>query len=402
MSGVLHVVGAGLAGLACAVAAARAGFRVAVHEAAPHAGGRCRSFHCGRLDRMIDNGSHLLLGANHHALAFAHAVGGDEALERLSARFPFLDLPSGRAWTISPERLSAGILETVSALGLPWVPAGQSVGRRLGGTRSFASLWQPLCEAILNTPSEAASARMFAAVLRALLLGDRAGMRPFVASDGLSAVFAAPAEATLAAHGCPVAFGHCLRAIGPRSLDFDDGPIIIGPHDRAVLAVPPWVAAKLLPGLPDLPTQAIVGAHFRLDRPATLPGGQSFLGLTGGTAQWLFIRDDVVSVTVSAANRLAELPSRDLAERLWRDIAGPLQADPTRLPPVRVVKEKRATLAHTPEAVGRRPGPATNVPWLWLAGDWLASPWPCTMEAAVASGLVAARLALGRDDLAFA
>jgi hydroxysqualene dehydroxylase len=402
VNGTLHVVGAGLAGLACAVAAVRAGARVAVHEAAPHAGGRCRSFRCERLDRVLDNGTHLLLGANRHALAFADTIGGSDTIAAAAPVFPFLDLASGRTWTVTPNRLTAGLAETVTALGLPWVTHGQNVGRRLGTKPSFITLWQPLCEAMLNTPPDAASARMFARLLRNVLLGGKPAMRPFLATQGLSAAFAAPAEATLAAYGAPIAFRRRLQAIGEHSLEFEDRTIALAPEDRVVLALPPWAIAQLLPDVPPLPTQAIVNAHFLLDSPAELPGGQFFLGLSGGLAQWLFVRDDVASVTISAANHLMPLPADELAERIWREVAAPLGADPTRMPPVRVVKEKRATLAHTPDVVARRPGPATKVPWLWLAGDWLASPWPCTMEAAVASGLTAARLALGRDDLVFA
>ncbi|MBC7952662.1 MAG: FAD-dependent oxidoreductase [Rhodospirillaceae bacterium] len=398
----LHVVGAGMAGLACAVAAARGGWRVALHEAAPQAGGRCRSFRCDRLDRMIDNGTHLMLGANRHALAFATAIGGHETLEAVAPLFPFLDLASGRQWVLSPGKLTSGVWETVAAMGLPWVPAGQSVAGRLGGKRSFAALWQPLCEAMLNTQAEDASAKLFGCVLRELLMGGKTAMRPFIAQGGLSAAFAAPAIATLGSYGAQVNFRRRLVAVGDRSLEFDDGTIALGPHDRVVLALPPWAASELLPGLPPMPTRAIVNAHYRLNHPAELPGGQRFLGLIGGMAQWLFVRDDVASVTISAADRLLDMSTDDLAATLWRDVAALLGADPARLPPCRVIKERRATLAHTPEVVENRPGPATKIPFLWLAGDWMASPWPCTIEAAIASGLTAARLAIGRDDLSFA
>lgn len=402
MSGTLHVVGAGLAGLSCAVAGAKAGWRVALHEAAPQAGGRCRSFRCDKLDRVIDNGTHLLLGANRHALSFAAAIGGTEALDPAQPVFPFLDLGSGRHWSVTPAKLSSGILETAAALGLPWVPAEQSVSRRLGRTRSFATLWEPLCEAMLNTGAGHASAKLFGCVLREVLLGGKSAMRPFIARGGLSSVFAAPAIATLAAHGAQITFRRRLIGITDNALAFDDRTIPVAKDDRVVLALPPWAVTGLLPEVGELPTQAIINAHFRLGHAPILPGGQPFLGLVGGVAQWLFVREDVASVTISAAGHLLDNDAEDLARTIWRDVAPVLRLDAALVPPARIIKERRATLAHTPDVVRRRPGHATKAPWLWLAGDWLASPWPCTIEAAVASGLGAARAALGRDDLTFA
>lgn len=392
------MVGAGLAGLACAVAAARAGARAVLYEAAPQAGGRCRSFRDDALDRLVDNGTHLLIGANRAALAFAEAIGGTEALDPADPAFPFLDLASGERWELAAGRLPAGFAETVAALGLPWTAGGETVAARLGPAPHYRRLWKPLCEAVLNTAPEDASARLFGRVLRSALLGGAEGLRPWLFPAGLSAAFAAPALATLAVHGGQFLPRRRLVAVKDRELLFDDGPVRLGPDDRAVLALPPWVAAELLPGLPRLPTRAIVNVHFRMDHGLA---GLRMLGLVGGTVQWLFPRGDLLSATVSAADRLAEEPAEAIAARAWLDITravgvvGPM-------PAFRVLKERRATIAHTPDALARRPGPRTKADWLFLAGDWLASSWPCTIESAVASGLAAARLAVGRRDLSFA
>ena len=70
MTGHVHVVGAGLAGLAAALALSRAGRAVTVHEAAGQAGGRCRSYYDKTLECRIDNGNHLLLTANRAAMGY--------------------------------------------------------------------------------------------------------------------------------------------------------------------------------------------------------------------------------------------------------------------------------------------------------------------------------------------
>ncbi len=402
MTGTLHIVGAGLAGLAAAVAAAKSGSRVVVHEAAGHAGGRCRSFMDEKLDRVIDNGSHLVLGANRTTLAYAQATGGIEAMVAVDPCFPFVDLATGARWTVSPKRLPAGIGEILSALGLPWTWANETVASRLGRSRSFTRLWQPMCEAIMNTAPEDASARMFAWTMRKALLGGAAALTPWTFPLGLSAALVAPALATLGSFGAEVHFRRRLLAATPDSLTFDTAEIRLTPNDRVILALPPWALFAVLPGVwPEMPTRPIVNAHFRLDRPPVLPDKSHFLGLVNAAGHWLFLRGDVLSVTVSAADALAGRSNDDIAALLWDEAARAIGLPHAPLPPVRIMKERRATLAHDEATIARRPGPKTDFPTLFLAGDWIESPWPCTIEAAISSGLAAARLATGRPTLAF-
>jgi len=158
-----------------------------------------------------------------------------------------------------------------------------------------------------------------------------------------------------------------------------------------VLAIPPAGAAAVVPGLVvPRASRAIVNGHFRLcQRRADM----SFLGLVGGTCQWLFVRGDIASVTVSAADALAEEPSAVIAGRLWSDVVRALALDDVSLPPHRIVKEKRATFAQTPGEVARRPGTRTAWGNLYLAGDWTDTGLPATIEGAVRSGRSAAAVA---------
>jgi hypothetical protein len=155
--------------------------------------------------------------------------------------------------------------------------------------------------------------------------------------------------------------------------------------------VPPWAAASLLPGL-TVPDSfcAIVNAHFRIVPPA---GAPLLVGLTGGTAEWVFAFADRLSVTVSAADRLLDLDTPALTDLLWRDVAAVYNlTGPT--PPCRIVKERRATFAATPAQDAKRPGTRTRWNNVFLAGDWTATGLPATIEGALRSGEAAARAVL--------
>ena len=101
---VVHVIGAGLAGLAAAVKLAPAPCEVVVHEAARQAGGRCRSFFDETMDATIDNGNHLLLSGNDSALAYLDTIGArDELRGPARCEIAFADMASGERWTLRPN-----------------------------------------------------------------------------------------------------------------------------------------------------------------------------------------------------------------------------------------------------------------------------------------------------------
>ncbi|MGB7125435.1 MAG: FAD-dependent oxidoreductase, partial [Methylovirgula sp.] len=100
----IHIIGAGLAGLAAALRLADGSRRIALYEAAPQAGGRCRSYFDSALDMMIDNGNHLLLSGNCAALSFLREIGAEDQLKGPeSAEFSFVDLASNERWVLRPN-----------------------------------------------------------------------------------------------------------------------------------------------------------------------------------------------------------------------------------------------------------------------------------------------------------
>lgn len=412
-----HVIGAGVAGLSTAVTLARAGHPVTLHEASGQAGGRCRSYFDARLDCAIDNGNHLLLTGNESTMRYLVDTGAaGELVGPASACFPFLDLRTGRRWRLRPNagRLPWWILDPRRRVpgtrardylsGLRFAVAGaDSTVTDCVGERGelFEKFWEPLAVAALNSPVRTGAARLLWPVLRETFGRGDAACRPRIARTGLSGTFVEPALALLRRCGAEVRFGARLRRVAyeggaARGLDFGTGTAVLEDGDSAVLALPPPAAADLVPDLtvPD-ESHAIVNAHFRLPAPAGLPEELPFLGLIGGTAQWLFVRGEVASITISAADEMIDEEADVIARRTWRDVAAALARDPDPLPPYRVVKEKRATFAQTPAQVKLRPGTRTRFSNLHLAGDWVDTGLPATIESAVRSGHMAARAITG-------
>ncbi|HEX6841592.1 MAG TPA: hydroxysqualene dehydroxylase HpnE, partial [Stellaceae bacterium] len=397
MGRTLHVVGAGLAGLSAAVQLTQAGEAVVVHEAAGQAGGRCRSYHDPALDMEIDNGNHLLLSANHASLDFLRIIGADRLDGPQHADFPFVDLKTGERWTlkIGDGRLPLWIFDKQRrvpgtrpadylALARLLLPPRDAAVADVIACRGllYDRLVGPLLLAALNTAPAEGSAALAAAVLReTVAVGGRA-CRPLIARDGLGPTFVAPALDHRARRGARVGFGRRLRAIAfaerrAAALDFGDETVRLGDDDRVILAVPPVVAAALLPRL-TAPTEfrAIVNAHFRLAPPAGMP---PIIGVINGTVEWIFAFADRLSVTISGADRLVDTPRDSLAKAIWDEVATVARIGNRDAPPRwQIVRERRATFAALPTEERKRPGATTEWSNLWLAGDWTATGLPAT------------------------
>ena len=400
-----HIIGAGISGLSAAVRLVDAGYRVQVHEATQQIGGRCRSYFDAATNLVIDNGNHLLLSANHHALAYARSIGSEAGLVGpSSAQFPFVDLKTGQRWELDlgDGRLplwvfdegrrvpDTGLGDYLKLAPLAWAKESQRIDEVItcDGTL-YHRLVQPLLLAALNLDPPEGSAGLAGAIVRETLLAGGKACRPLIARDGLSSVLIDPAIRHLEAKGSEVLIGHELRELamaGGRvsALKFGgDDTIALGPEDAVVLAVPPRSAAALLPGL-KTPTKfrAIVNAHFRVDPP---PGAPPILGVVGGLVEWLFAFPQRLSITISNGDRLVDQPREELALAIWQDIckASGITGE---LPPWQIVRERRATFEATPEQNALRPGPVTPCKNLFLAGDWTATGLPATIEGSIRSG----------------
>jgi squalene-associated FAD-dependent desaturase len=411
MPGQTHVIGAGLAGLSAALALVDAGRCVVVYEAGPAAGGRCRSYPDRALGLTIDNGNHLLLSGNAAAFAYLDRIGARDTMggpdEPL---FQFIDIPSGERWTVRPNagrlpwwifsanRRVPGTKATdyLSLLGLRFVSDDRSVAAALKHGALAHKLVEPLAVAALNTQPDVGLARLLGAVVRETLMLGGAACIPRFPRSSLGESLIDPALAALRTGGADIHFSRRIAALDivgntVTALQTPDGPVAVGREDSVVLAVPPWIAADLLPGLPAPDEfESILNIHFRAD---AAPGEAGFVGLVGGAAEWVFVKPGHVSVTVSAANRMVDQSAEDIAAAVWPDVCAALGLS-GEMPAFRVVKERRATFAATAAQDRKRPKARTGLLNLALAGDWTATGLPATIEGAIRSGASAARIIL--------
>jgi hydroxysqualene dehydroxylase len=415
-SGTVHVVGAGVAGLAAAVRLADGGRHVIVYEQARQAGGRCRSYFDASVGLVIDNGNHLVLSGNHAVRAFLATIGSEHALAGpKQADFPFIDLKSGERWILRPNDSAfpwwifsrahrvpgTKATDYFAVAPLIWAKSAATVGETISCRGLlYERLWRPFLLAALNIDPPGASAQLAGAVVRETLLKGGAACRPLVAIEGLSSAFVEPARRHIEERDGRVLLDHRLREIARDkdrivSLDFGEEQIALTPGDSVILAVPARVAEMLLPEI-TAPSEfnAIVNAHFRVAPP---PGTPLLQGVVNGCVEWLFAFPDRLSVTISGADRLIDAPREALARDIWAEVAQITGLGPD-MPPWQIVKERRATFSATADEDSKRPAAATHWANLVLAGDWTQTGLPATLEGAVRSGNQAADLILARTS----
>lgn len=412
----IAVIGAGWAGLACAVEATRLGHAVTLFEAAHMPGGRAR-----RVDNMhglaLDNGQHILIGAYTATLQLMRDVGVDvdNALLRLPLSLRFADggglkLPRLPA----PLDLLAGIF---AARGWTWRDKSSllrtAIGWRIAGFRCantttvadlctgltprvMKELIEPLCVSALNTPVAQSSGEVFLRVLKDALFSGSGGADLLLPRADLGALLPDAAIEWLAKHGAAVRIGTRVRAIEPEAGQWHLDDEIF---DQVVLACAPWDAARLVraSGLPAdrwcatteaLRFEAIATVYVRGATPLAEPMLALRSNPASAPAQFAFDRGQLgglqgVLAMVVSAN---ETPREALEEQVIAQAAA--QLGQTKLQLVQTVVEKRATFACTP-GLAR---PAMNItPGLQACGDYTEGPYPATLEGAVLSGLAAAK-----------
>ncbi len=418
------VVGAGVAGISAALHLTRRGWQVMLLEAQHRIGGRAASQPDPHTGELLDTGQHVLLGNYCELLSLLRELGSAELLgpavplrfalcrsggkrdwfepARLPGRLGFLHALWRLPWLRWDERLR--VLSAVAVLLSGMVSQG-TVGHFLRRFRqpisAVESFWEPLTLATLNTACAEADVHMLAVVLRRGFLGSAAGARLIIPNAPLQSLLE-PVERWLQQRGGTLLLGARVgRLLLEQShrvgVELEGGKRLWA--DALVLAVPPWGARRLLQNaglsaeLPEFAYSPIVTVYLWLRR-AVFPA--RMCALLGTLFQWVFVHPSRVAacrvaLVCSAADSLAELPHIAIAERAREELLSAFpELSAADILHQRVLVERRATLRLRPELARLRPSGRLPHPAVVLAGDWLQTGLPCTLEGAARSGRRAA------------
>jgi squalene-associated FAD-dependent desaturase len=440
------VIGAGVAGLKAAVELAARGAQVLVLEAKAVLGGRATAFTDPQTGERVDNGQHVLLGCYEETFSLLRQLGTeDRVLLQPGLDVEFVDRDGVRSRLRlpplpAPFNLLGGLLDwealgwrdRVAALNMarpiriaqeglraerrgqkpPQIAAspGETVEQWLthnGQTRRLREmLWEPLALAALNQTIREAAAPPFAAVLARMFGGGPRDAALGLPSCPLDELYADPARRFIEARkgqvriGCPATVhveGGRVAHVETRGERF---------HAGAVIAAVQWHAlADLFTGdvapLADLQRAAsgtrgspIASVVISFDRRVLQT---PFLGLPGRTMQWVFDKGQLfdegtshLAMLASGADGVMAIPNDELIAVALRELREAVpDARAAKVQRALVIRERRATFSLAP-GQPPRPGTRTHVEPLFLAGDWVETGLPATIEGAALSGRRAA------------
>jgi hydroxysqualene dehydroxylase len=436
------VIGGGFAGLSTATALAEAGRRVIVLEARPGLGGRASSFTDPATGERVDNGQHLLIGGYHETFSFLRRVGSSHSVRlqpHLSIDFVDHDGARSRLKSFAlpaPLHLIGG-LAVWSALGWRDRLAALRIGPAIrAASRSFRNatpgvgthnlpptvrewligngqterlvylLWEPLAVAALNESIDIAAPGPFLQVLARMFGTDAQDSALGLPVKPLEEVYAEPARTFLEQRGSSVEVSSAARIVIDESLGVTVRERRV-PCRSVVCAVPWYALPDVLPparALRDIidaarntPESPIVTVNLWMDR-QVMDG--EFLGLPGRVMQWVFDKRALfgdqsshLSLVSSGATSLVAKPNAEIIETALAELRAALPAmQGAEARRAICVRERRATFS-VASGLPPRPSTRTAIPGLFLAGDWIDTGLPATIESAVVSGHAAARAA---------
>lgn len=428
------IIGGGCAGFSAATALAESGARVLVVEARPRLGGRATAFTDPATGERVDNGQHILMGCYDATFAFLRRIGAADRVRWQSGlKVPMIDRDGHYSVLAlpalpSPLHFLAGVLtwdalswgERLSVLKIGSAirsggdkPLGLSVRDWLvkngQAPRLCELFWEPLALAALNQSIDQAEAVYFIRVLERVFGPDPSAAALVLPAVPLDEMYAEPAKQWLEQRGHEVRVNAPARIVienqrvsGVRVRDeLIEAPMVVSTvawHAfHALFDRPPAGLQDTIANASALASLPIVTVNLWFDRAVM---HEPLVGLPGRNFQWVFDRRAIVggdashlSLISSGAETIVSMSNEELAAMALGEVRAALpEARAARLTKSLAVREKRSTFSLAADAPPR-PQTRTAIRGLLLAGDWIDTGLPATIESAVISGQLAAEAA---------
>ena len=408
----IHIIGTGLAGLSCAINLLKEKNRkIILYEASSLYGGRCRSYNEKNFNCILDNGNHLIIKAYKNTFNYLKKINAhNKLLTNNKTFYPFVDIKKSEIWNVRPYSFifpwwilfkscrpkNISFLDFIKGFKVLFAKKNQTVSDLLEkDTLIYKRFWKPFTIAVLNTHPNEASAKLLWRIIIKTLFFKNDPLRPFIVKKSLSDCLIKPAVKKILDHGSNIKCNTRLKKIifknnFAEEIIFNKNTIKIDKDELVVLAVTPNVVSKILPNIKTpKKTNCILNIHFKLNQKHNkikLPDDSFFVGVIGGVVDWIFKKKNILSITISAANYLNNLDNDKISKIVWEDVKKVFNLGTVKKPKYKIIREKMATFVQSPEEIFRKPKMYTKYKNLFLAGDWVDTGLPATIEGAITSG----------------
>ncbi len=417
------VIGGGLAGLTSAAYLADSGYNVEVLEASPKIGGRAYSFKDKQTGFIIDNGQHLLMGCYKETLRFFRLIGAEKNLtyqKRLKVIFlkenfqifffqaPLIPYPLNLLSALlkyNAVSFQERLVFIKFFLKLPFISpeklADLSVYDWLVKENQNENIrkafWEIFSVGTLNTSIYKASASSLAYILKEAFLSGNKASTILVPKFGLSETYSNDSVKFIEERGGKISTLEQVERINHRETKITKIKTSrreISDFDFVISSVPLFNLKKILPDMDltgglELSYSTIVSIHIWL-KENLLP--EKFYGLIGSPVHWIFNHNDHLTLVISDADYLNEVSKEEIFRMAAEQLEKFVLIKSGKILSYKIIKEKRATFVPSNKILDRRPNSRTQFSNFFLAGDWVNTGLPSTIESAVKSGKMAADL----------
>ena len=412
MNKTIHIIGGGLAGLSSGVKLLKSKKKqnIILYESTSLFGGRCRSYNDKDFKCSLDNGNHLIIKAYKNTFRYLKEIGSTNTLKYNENTFyPFVDIKYSKSWEVKPYSNfipwwiffssyrpdNISFLDFIKSFKLAFSKKNQRVSDIINeNSLIYKRFWKPFTIAVLNThPKEASAKLLWKIIIKTLFLGNNP-LQPFVVKKSLNESLIKPGIKKILKYGGKIKTNYRLKKINfknnfAKEIIFQNKSVILNEEDIVILTVPPNILNKILPNITTpKKNNCILNIHFKLNKNITiiLPKNSFFLGVIGGLTDWIFKKENVLSITISAANNLNMYSNEKISKMIWKEIKQIFKIQKNYIPKYKIIREKTATFLQSPEEIFKKPKMHTKYSNIFLAGDWIDNGLPATIEGAITSG----------------